>query len=138
MAKINGTPINFGIPNLNITGLTGKFQEANHGIETDNVNAKDENGDVFVDVFPDKRRTGEIVFVVTGASVAAAQAATTLENIPPGTFVAITSADGRPDLVRNDWVITEAGPKTEGDNTGIARIRIPIRQRDNIQPPSIQ
>lgn len=133
-----GTAVNFAFGSsagLTITSptLTGYLlQSAGHGLEADLATVRDGDGDVVNETFYDQRATAELRVAISGASISAARTNTTLANFPPGTIVVIGACAARPDLVQTNWIVTEAGPKVEGENTSVAMIVIPLRRRAGI------
>jgi len=114
--------------------LTGYLtQSANHGKESDLATVKDGDGTTVNETFFDFRDTAELRFAITSATnISTARTNTTLANFSPGVFVNITACAARPDLVQTNWVVTEAGPRVEGDNASVAMIVIPLRRRPGI------
>lgn len=134
--KINGTAVVFGLLGTVVTGLNGFIQETNLSSEASLVTAQDEGGITQTDVFYDPRQMCELVFDVTGTGIANAFLNATLMNFAPGTFIVITAAPRRPDLVATNWVVMESGPRLPGKNTELARITVPLRKRDSITGPA--
>lgn len=114
--------------------LTGILtQSANHGVASDLASVRDGDGTTVTDIFYDFRGEAELRFAISSATnIAAARTNTTLDNVPPGTFVNISACVARPDLVESNWTVTEAGPRIEGDNTSFAIMVIPLRRRAGI------
>jgi len=116
------------------TVVTGPLmQSAQQGKESELASVRDGDGTTVTDIFYDERDTLELRFAVSSATnIATARTNTTLANIAPGTIVNITACAARPDVVQSNWIITEGGPRVEGDNTSIAMIVIPLRRRAGI------
>lgn len=114
--------------------LTGYLlQSANHGIESDLASVRDGDGTTVNETFYDERDTAELRVVISSATnISTARSNTTLANFPPGTIVVIGTCAARPNLVQSNWVVTEAGPRVEGDNTSAAMIVLPLRRRAGI------
>lgn len=114
--------------------LTGwLMQSANHGVASDLASVRDGDGTTVTDIFYDPRGEAELRFAISSATnIATARSNTTLDNVPPGTFVNISTCAARPDLVESNWVVTEAGPRVEGDNQSVAMIVLPLRRRAGI------
>lgn len=139
MAGQKGTPVNFAFGSaagITITSpsLTGYLlQSAQHGLESDLATFRNGDGDVVNETFYDQRGTAELRVLITDATnIAGARTNTTLDNFPPGTIVNISACAARPDLVESNWLVTEAGPRVEGENTTAAMIVIPLRRRAGI------
>jgi hypothetical protein len=133
-----GTAVNFAFGSsagltISTPTLTGYLlQGAQHGLEADLATFRNGDGDVINETYYDQRGTAELRVLITGATIADARTNTTLDNFPPGTIVNITACAARPDLVESNWIVTEAGPRVEGENTGAAMIVIPLRRRAGI------
>jgi hypothetical protein len=114
--------------------LTGYLlQSANHGLESDLAAVRDGDGTTVNETFYDERGTAELRVVISSATnIATARSNTTLDNFPPGILVVIAACAARPDLVESNWLVTEAGPRVEGDNVSAAMIVIPLRRRASI------
>src|SRR6185295_6576047 len=123
MPSQKGLAVNFAFGSaagITITSptLTGYLlQSAQHGTEADLASVRDGDGTTVTDIFYDPRDTAELRVAVSSAvSVATARTNTTLANFPPGTIVVIGACAARPDLIQTNWIVTEAGPRVEGEN----------------------
>lgn len=134
-----GTAVNFAFGSA--AGITASsptitgwlLQSASHGVESDISSARDGDGTTINDTYYDARGTAELRFLITSATdIATARSNTTLDNVPSGTIVNISACAARPDLVESNWVVTEAGPRVEGDNVSNAMIVLPLRRRAGI------
>ena len=138
MPSQKGTACNFAFGSaagitISSPTLTGYLlQNAGHGVEAELASVRDGDGTTVNDTYYDERKTAELRVAISGAGIAAARTNTTLANFSPGVIVVIGTCAARPDLVATNWVVTEAGPKVEGDNTGVAFIVIPLRARAGI------
>lgn len=139
MASQKGTAVNFAFGSatgITITSptFTGYLlQSAGHGLESDLATVRNGDGDVCTEIYHDQRGTAELrVAMSSGTNISTARANTTLDNFPPGTIVDITACAARPDLVESNWIVTEAGPRVEGDNQSVAMIVLPLRRRAGI------
>lgn len=126
-----GSAAGFTMTGVTLSGFL--LQSAGHGVESDLASVRDGDGTTVTDIYYDDRGTAELRFVVSSSStIVAARAATTLDNVPPGTIIVITACVARPDLVETNWFVTEAGPRVEGDNTSVASVVLPLRRRAGI------
>jgi hypothetical protein len=139
MATQAGLAVNFGFGSaagmtISSPTLTGYLtQSANHGVASELASVKDGDGTTVTDIFYDFRGEAELRFAISSATnISTARSNTTLDNFPPGAFVNIGTCAARPDLVESNWVVTEAGPRVEGDNTSVAMIVLPLRRRAGI------
>lgn len=139
MPSQKGLAVNFAFGSaagitLSGTPLTGYLtQSAQHGVESDLASVRDGDGTTVTDIFYDERGTAELRFAISSATnIATARTNTTLDNVVPGTIINITACAARPDLVETNWVVTESGPRVEGDNTSVAMVILPLRRRAGI------
>ena len=139
MPAQKGLAVNFAFGSsagITITSptLTGYLlQSAGHGLEADLATVRDGDGDVVTEIYHDQRGTAELRVAISSATnISTARSNTTLDNFPPGTIVVIGACAARPDLVESNWIVTEAGPKVEGDNASVAMIVLPLRRRAGI------
>lgn len=134
-----GTPVNFAFGSaagitISSPTLTGYLlQSAQHGLESDLATVRNGDGDVVNETYYDQRGTAELRVIISDATnIAGARTNTTLDNFPPGTIVVIGTCAARPDLVESNWIVTEGGPRVEGENTTAASIVLPLRRRAGI------
>src|SRR5678815_5544596 len=105
MAVINGTAVNFGFVGTNgmtITGPTGTgtlVQSTEHSSNADVESARNGIGDIVTRGWYDIHEEATLEWIITGASVAAAQTNTTLGGITAGAFVTISACTSEPGLV---------------------------------------
>ena len=139
MASQKGLACNFAFGSaagitINSPTLTGYLlQSAQHGLEADMASVRSGDGDVCTEIYHDQRGTAELRVAISSATnISTARGNTTLDNFSPGVIVDITACAARPDLVESNWIVTESGPRVEGDNTSIAMIVIPLRRRAGI------
>lgn len=139
MPTLRGLAVNFAFGSaegitVGSPSLSGfLLQSANHGKEADLATVRNADGTVVTEIFHDERETAELRFVVTSStSVSEARTRTTLASLSPGTIVSITACAARPDLVQTNWIVTEQGPRIEGDITSAAMVIIPLRRRTGI------
>jgi len=141
MSAQKGTPVNFAFgsgagigtvstPSATLAGML--VQSMEHGAESELASVRDGDGVTVTDVYYDPRFTAQLVWKVSGSSLAGALANTSLTNIIPGTIITIAACVSRPDLVQTNWIVTEGGPKVSGGNTDIAEITMPLRRRVGI------
>lgn len=139
MASQKGLAVNFAFGSaagitIDSPTLTGYLlQSANHGLEADLATVRNGDGDTVTEIFHDQRGTAELRVAISSATnISTARGNTTLDNFPPGAIVVISACAARPDLVESNWIVTEAGPRVEGDNVSVAMIVIPLRRRAGI------
>lgn len=139
---LNGTAVNFGFGSgagITITGLTGMLlQNADHSTAADLESTRDGAGDEVTHGWYNEHDEATLEWVISGASITAAKAATVVSSLTPGTIIAITACANMPGLVADarfsnptKWEV-QPGVKISGSSTTSKRISVPIKRLKNI------
>lgn len=140
MSVQNGTPVNFafvatsGDKGMTSTGFafTGHLmQNLDYETGADKESVRALGGDIVANNWYDLHTKASFRAVIAAASKAAAITATTLSNVQPGSFIAITACASHPDLVGTNWEV-QAAAKVVGDVTKSAEITVPVEKRAGI------
>lgn len=108
------------------------MQNLEHQRKSEMARIRDGTGTSANITYYDFEEEATLVFKVTAAGIAAAQAATTSAAFGPGTIVNITACASRPDLVQSNWVVKEEGPRVRGTNVEAAEYEVPLRRNAGI------
>ncbi len=133
MATVNGVPVNFtfGSVAIAITNITGAlFQTVSYKKNTERKIVKNQSGDRVTSAHADATYSATLKWKVTGTSMAAALANTTLNA--PGSYVIITACAALPDIVNNTdkWEVLSG--EVSHSNEDVAEISLDIEKAAGI------
>ncbi len=139
MATINGIAVSFGFATAtDANGNQGFTSASISGVLLQSADQTDDAelevvrngaGDSVVHAWYDFKKSCTFEYVVSGASITAAKAATVLPTI--GTFLSITACAEMPSLVNTHWEVQKGG-KISKSNTTVSKISIPLMACPNI------
>lgn len=136
VAVQNGTAVNIGFPGgipLSSPNLSSNLilQSADESAGANNYRVEDEVGDVVVSAWSDPHTKCTLEMIIKGSGIAAAQIASTLSGLTPGTLCTFGTFLPMPDITGAAWEMMDS-PKIAGSNKDAKKLTCNLEKRAGI------